>query len=255
MHTLARLHGALSLGVIHETNLVAENATGIHHHTCPHLIIAARFDIREMNTTHEAVCFCETSHAGMVQHASPVVNCRSRQSDRESSIVELTVKILHASKQVLRLNIWNPSHRLLSREQMRRRKVQLARQSVINLESDAEKWSLPPLVAGHDERQVVHEMRRVAVHESTFAQGLQDERDVTLLEITNPAMHELGATAGCAFRKIRGLEKDCAEAACGGIHRDPETGCPAANDGNIPLGRLFDLLQKFFSIHSMVSHF
>lgn len=68
-------------------------------------------------------------------------------------------------------------------------------------------------------------------------------------------MHELGAATGCAFREIRGLEKDCAEPARGGIHRNPQPGRPSANDRHIPLGDLFDLLQKFFSIHGFVSHF
>ena len=243
MHTLAGLHGALSLGVVHETNLVAENASGIHHHTSLDLIVAASFDIREMNATHEAVCFYEAGYTRVIERTGPVMNCRSHQSDREPGIVELPVKILHASKQVLSLDIWNTSHRLLSREQMRRRKVQLASQGIINFESNAEKWSLPPLVAGHDERQVMHEMRRVAVHESALAQCLQHERDISLLKIPNPAVHELGAAAGCALRKIRGLEKDCEEAARGGVHRNPQTSSPTANDGHIPLGNLFDLLQ------------
>src|ERR1039458_9564929 len=69
-------------------------------------------------------------------------------------------------------------------------------------------------------------MRRVAQHVAALAQGVEDQRQVHLLEIAHAAMHELGAAAGGFFGEVGTLYKQRAVAASGGFHRCTQASGP-----------------------------
>jgi hypothetical protein len=48
----------------------------------------------------------------------------------------------------------------------------------------------------------MHEVGRVADQQSPLVQGLEDERDVALLQVADSAVHELGAAAGSALGEV-----------------------------------------------------
>ena len=83
--------------------------------------------------------------------------------------------------------------RVSSRKHFGWRQVQAAGERIIDLQPDSEERSFPPFVARNDEREVMNKMRSVAVEQTTFPQGLQNQRDISLFEITNSAVHKLCA--------------------------------------------------------------
>lgn len=64
------------------------------------------------------------------------------------------------------------------------------------------KKALLPVVVRNDKRQAVYEVRRVAAHEAALAQSLEDERNVSLLEVAHSTMDKLGTAAGGALGEI-----------------------------------------------------
>ena len=77
-------------------------------------------------------------------------------------------------------------------------------------------------------------MRRVAQHVAALAQGIENQRQVHLLEIANPAMRELGAAAGGSLGEIEALDQQRAIAAGGGFDRRAQAGGSAANHQHVP---------------------
>ena len=112
--------------------------------------------------------------------------------------------------------------------------VQLSRKGIVNLEPDAEKRPLPPLVTRHDKREVVDEVRGVAMHQSSLAKGLQNERDVALLEIAHAAVDEFRGSRGSAFGEIFTLQQQGAVATARGIHGGTQARRATANDDDVP---------------------
>ena len=64
---------------------------------------------------------------------------------------------------MLLLDIGDPLKGLLPRDEMGGRQVELAGQRIVDLQSDTKEWSLPPLVAWNEEREMVDEMRSILV--------------------------------------------------------------------------------------------
>ncbi len=77
-------------------------------------------------------------------------------------------------------------------------------------------------------------MWRVAQHVAALAQGVENQRQVHLLEIANPAMHELGAAAGGFLGEIGALDQQRTVAAGSGFHRGAQAGSSASNHQHIP---------------------
>src|ERR1039458_4522640 len=98
-------------------------------------------------------------------------------------------------------------------------------------------------------------MRRVAQHVAALAQGVEDQRQVHLLEIAHAAMHELGAAAGGFFGEVGTLYKQRAVAASGGFHRCTQASGPAADDQHVPRLRCSAQLVENFLPCDHASHF
>ncbi len=97
--------------------------------------------------------------------------------------------------------------RFLPGEDARRAEAIFAGEQVVNLEADAVEGRLPPGIAGHDEGEVVDEVRRVLPEQAALLERLHDEGDVALLEIADAAVDQLGGAAGGAFAEILVLEQ------------------------------------------------
>ena len=81
-------------------------------------------------------------------------------------------------------------------------------------------------------------MRRVAQHVAALAQGVQNQREVELLEIAHAAMNQLGAAARSSLAEIEALDQQSAITARGGLDRRAQTGCAPADHQHIPGLRL-----------------
>ena len=77
-------------------------------------------------------------------------------------------------------------------------------------------------------------MRRVSQHVAALAQSVENQRQVHLLEIANPAMHELGAAAGGSLGEVGALDQQRAVAAGGGFNRGAQAGGSAADHRHVP---------------------
>jgi hypothetical protein len=77
-------------------------------------------------------------------------------------------------------------------------------------------------------------MRRIFAEQPAFAQRLEYERDVALLEVTNPAVHEFGTAAGSAFGKIVLLHQQRAVPSRGCVDGNAEARRASADDEKIP---------------------
>jgi hypothetical protein len=127
------------------------------------------------------------------------------EGHRETRIVELPVKVLHAPEKALLLDVRNSFHGFLTGNKMGGRKVEFAGECIVHLQPDAEEGTLPPLVAGDEEREVMNKLGCILVKESPLPQCLEDKRDVSLLEIANTPMNKLGAAARSPLGKVRTL--------------------------------------------------
>ena len=85
----------------------------------------------------------------------------------------------------------------------------------------------------HHQRQGTHQVRRERDHQLALEQRLADQHEVELLQVAEPAVHQLARAARRARREIRALEQRDAEPARGGIERDARAGDAAPDHGQI----------------------
>src|SRR6266581_1633346 len=81
-----------------------------------------------------------------------------------------------------------------------------------------------------EERQHADEVGRVAEQTLALGQRLVHEPDLALLEVAQPAVHELGR---CARRKVALLDERDAQAAGGGVESDARAGDASADDHDV----------------------
>ena len=93
-------------------------------------------------------------------------------------------------------------------------------------------------------------MGGVGLHAAPFAQRLEYEHDVALLEVAHAAVDELRGAAGGAFGEILALEQRHGVASQRGIDGAAEPRGSAAYDHYVPgSGGVLNLFQHFFSLH------
>ena len=85
----------------------------------------------------------------------------SQQIDQQAGIIELTVEVNDAAAQTFGLDRGKALQRLLARKNPRCAEAILAGEKVVELQSDAIKGRLPPIVIGHDESQIADQVRGV----------------------------------------------------------------------------------------------
>ena len=78
----------------------------------------------------------------------------------------------------------------------------LAGEQLVGLEADAVVGDADVVVERDDKVEFVDEVRGVAEHVAAFAEGIEDEGEVELLEVADSAVDELGAAAGCALGEV-----------------------------------------------------
>ena len=94
-----------------------------------------------------------------------------------------------------------------------------------------------PVLREHrdEERQDAHEVRRVAQRDLALGEVLVDEPELALLQVAEPAVHELRALRRRARREVVALDERGAQAPARGVERDPGAGDAAADDEHVEL--------------------
>ena len=83
------------------------------------------------------------------------------------------------------------------------------------------------------EGQHAHEVRRGLAEHLALGQRLVDEPDLALLEVADPAVHELRRLRRGARCDVVALDQRGAQAPRGGVERDAGAGDPAADDEHV----------------------
>ncbi len=86
-----------------------------------------------------------------------------------------------------------------------------------------------------EEREDAHEVRRVLERALALVQGLVDEADLTLLEVAQATVHELGALRARARREVVALDQRGAQAPAGGVERHPGAGDATTDHQDVEL--------------------
>src|SRR5208283_749060 len=119
-----------------------------------------------------------------------------------ASVVELAVVVNHAAAETVPIDGRQTEKRLFPGKNFRRTESILAGKDIVDLQSQPIEGCFPPVVVGYDEREVTYQMRGILTQNAPFFQSFHDQRNVSLLEVSNAAVHQLGAPAGGAFAEI-----------------------------------------------------
>ena len=241
----------------HAANGIGEDAGGIDDDARGDGELFARFFVAGSDAVDVALAVAQKAGRRAVIHERcAVIGGGHGEMDEKARVVELAVVVDHAAAQFFRLKCRQPLQSLFLGEKLRCAKAIFAGEQVVELEADAVEGRLPPGVIGHDESEIVDEVRRVLAKQAAFFQRRHHERDIALLEIAHAAMDELGAAAAGALAEVVRLEQDHVEAARSCIDGDAHAGCATADDGDVPgllLCRAFaDVAHHFFSAHCVL---
>ena len=110
-------------------------------------------------------------------------------------IVELPVKVYDAAAQAYGLYGRQMPYCFLRGEQPRAAEAARAGEQVINLQAGAIKESFPPPVGRNYKCKVVDDVGSILSQDAAFPERSHDERDIALLKVAHPSMHELRAAA------------------------------------------------------------
>jgi hypothetical protein len=96
----------------------------------------------------------------------------------------------------------------------------------------------------------MYQMGCIIPQETAFSQRLHDQRDVSLLEITNASVYELCTSRGGSLSKIALFQEQNVISPRSSVHRNAHTGCAAADNQHVPrVGSIRYPAQHFFAIH------
>ena len=130
----------------------------------------------------------------IVDQHGPLRRRTAGQRQRQPGVVELTIPILDATHQLMRLGRRQQGQGFGSTEYFGTPQAGFAGQNVVQLEPASVKRNLPPPVGRHDKRQRLRQMRRVFQQRCALMQGLAHQTNIALGQIAHAAMNQFGRT-------------------------------------------------------------
>ena len=122
----------------------------------------AGFQVGERDAVHEALGVVgQPDDRGVVEQHGALLLGRLGQVDQQPGVVELTVVVEDAAAQSVSLEIRDVGEHLVLAEVARFAEPVAEGEQVVDLHADAVERRLPPVVVGHDEGQVVNEVRSI----------------------------------------------------------------------------------------------
>ena len=196
MDALAGRDHARQFRLSQPAHIVGEDARRIHHHMCRDLHALARLAVDRDHTISKAIrAPGDLHHRCVVEQDGALISSRVGQVDQQASVIELAVVVDDPAAEPLGLDSGQPLQSLFARKQARLAKTIFAREQVINLHADAVERSFPPGIVGHDEAQIVDQVGSVLAQQAAFLQSLHHQRHISLLQIADAAVDQLGAPA------------------------------------------------------------
>ena len=219
--------------IVHPPQGVGKNPGCVDHTGRANFKRLAALGIRCPDTGDHPVLLEQSVAPHVVGENPALVGRRPGQIDGQPGIIELPVMINDPALETVRFHRRDQLDRLLLCEDPRRAQPQSAGHPVVHLHADSVKRALPPAIIGNDKRHVVDEVGGIPIKPSAFPQRLQDEGNVTLPEVADASMDQLGAAARGSLRKVRLLDQRHPVPPAGGIDRRAQSGGPATHDQQI----------------------
>ena len=202
VHAATGLHDRLAIRFVQTAHCVGEGAGGVNDAAGIDRDFAAADFVLDDDTADDSVAAPQFPHVAVVQERRTFIGRGLGQIDHQAGVVELAVVVLHAAPQARGFQARDALDGFGGRQVHRRAEAVLAGQQVVQTQTDAVEGPFPPVIRRHDERQVMHQMRRVVPQDRALAQSLKHQRNIALLQITHAAVHKLGAATGCALAKV-----------------------------------------------------
>jgi len=231
---LDRRRGA---GALHAADPVGEHARRVHDDRAADDRVVPVLEIGRADADDLPVVDEESVATHARDDARAVRRRRLREGERHARVVELRVVVLDAAEEPFVAHARDRRDRLLAREEAALPEVPLAGERVVEPEPSAVERPFPPVVARHDEREVVDEVRRIRAERRAFLERFGDETEVELLEVADAAVDELRAARTRRLREVVLLDERGAVAARGGVDGDAETGRAPADDDEVEVVR------------------
>ncbi len=199
MHPLARDNAVRHCGVVHAEDGVGEDACRVHRDPAADFDFLAAFHVPRHDTVHTPLCLQEMRHLHVVDRGSSQIGQGLSEIDGQPRIIELSIMIDDPAPETSGFQSRNPFEGLFPGDVHGRSQAEAPGEHVVDLEAHAVEGSLPPVVIGDHEGEIVHEMRGILKEDSSLAKGFQNQPHVSLLKIPDPAVDEFGAPARRAF--------------------------------------------------------
>ena len=170
--------------------------------------------------------------------------------DEQAGVVELSVVINGAAAQALGLQGRQMFERFFLGKNARSSEAVLAGEQLVEFQSQAVERRFPPIVVGHDESEIVDDVRSILQQQAALLERFHDEADIALFQVADAAVGQFGAATGGAFAEVALLEQQHIVAAGSSIDGDAYAGRSSADDDHVPrFGMGFNAAPHFGSIH------
>ena len=232
-------------GVIELAQAVHVGTGGVQHHACADRPGGAgKLVAHRRPGDAPARIRGECLHRHVVGHRRALLGGGQGEGEIHARVVELAVVVDHPAAQAARRPV--PAHflaqvgktrqNMLARHELGTVQRVLAGEAVVQPQADPVVGVLAELIQRHEDRQLVDQVGRQLQQRLPFAQRLPHQAELAavdplhrLLQVTDAAVHELGAAAAGAAAEVGALHQRHPQAAGGGVERAAAAGGAAAD--------------------------
>ena len=224
------------------------DAGGIDDRPGLQFVIGAVFLIAGLDADDLAATFDEAYGFNIIDGHAAEIFQRAQQCDSIAGIVKLAVVIENTATQAVAFDAREFFECGLAGEHLGMAEGKFSREAFIDFEAHPVIRKRKIAVGGDDEVEIVDQVGRVAQHVAAFAQSIENQREVHLLEVAHAAVHQFGAAAGGLLGEVGALHQQSAIAARCGLNGGAEAGGPTADHQYVPGRRIAaEFLQNFIA--------
>ena len=219
----------------HGLDLVGPDARRVDDAPRVDLDVLAALEAADLHACDALTGFDEAHRPRAARDGSPVRAGRAHQREGVTGVVDLGVVVLDGPHEGVASQ---------GREALQGAAAAVVpvpgegappRQQVVEEDPRTHVAALPDAVGqGQHEGNGTHQMRaEVGEHEGLLGEGFPDQREVELLEVSQPAVDQLARAARGAGRPVALLDQCDREAASRGVERRSGTGHPPTDDRDV----------------------
>jgi hypothetical protein len=225
---------------VERAHFVGPDAARVDHHRRAHVDDAPSASICTPATRPDGRFSIATAGAWFTATA-PCSTARARDREREPRVVGLGVVVQVRGREGVGPQRGSARQRVVADIRRWAFLMRQAAAEVVHPEHAAEQpgdATVDQAVAREhrdEERQDVHEVWRVAQRDLALGEGLAHEAELLLLQVADPAVHELRRARRRADGEVAPLHERRAQPAAGGVEGTAGPGDPAPDDDDVEL--------------------